>query len=151
VNCSSASVVCTTHQLPHPAHSPNLSPSDCHLFGLVKDALHGCHFAGDNELKQSFNDVLQSQGREFYSTGIQCLTQRWKKCEEKMETLWKNSFIIAKDVWIIHIKFIVISIILPEKNFHTASHTANCPCGKHSYLKSVSTFLNTDFKYYWLW
>jgi histone-lysine N-methyltransferase SETMAR len=51
--------------LPHPAHSPDLAPSDYHMFGPVKDALRGCHFADDNELKQSFRDVLRSRGREF--------------------------------------------------------------------------------------
>jgi hypothetical protein len=52
--------------LPHPAHSPHLAPSDYHLFNFVKNALHGHHFADDNKLKQSFHDVLQSQGKEFY-------------------------------------------------------------------------------------
>jgi hypothetical protein len=33
----------------------------------------------------------------------------------KMETLWKNSFIIAKDVQIIHVNFIVIAITFSEK------------------------------------
>jgi hypothetical protein len=44
--------------LPHPAHNPDLAPSNYHLFGSVKDTLHGHHFADDNELKQSFCDVL---------------------------------------------------------------------------------------------
>jgi histone-lysine N-methyltransferase SETMAR len=60
--------------LPHPVHSPNLAPSNYHLFGRLKDALCGCHFEDDNELKQSFCDVLQNQGREFYSTDT-ALTQ----------------------------------------------------------------------------
>jgi hypothetical protein len=46
--------------LPCHVHSPDLAPCDYHLFGLVKDALHGCHFSYDNELKQSFCDVHQS-------------------------------------------------------------------------------------------
>jgi histone-lysine N-methyltransferase SETMAR len=68
--------------LPHPAHSLDLAPSDCHLFGRVKCVLHGRHFAHDSELKQSFRDVLRSRDREFYNTGIQHLTQRWRKCVE---------------------------------------------------------------------
>jgi histone-lysine N-methyltransferase SETMAR len=46
--------------LPRPAQSLDLAPSDCHLFGSVKDSLSGCHFADDDQLKQSFYDVLQS-------------------------------------------------------------------------------------------
>jgi hypothetical protein len=57
--------------LPHPAHSPGMAPSSYHLFGPVKRALRGCHFANNNELKQSFCNVFLSQGREFYNTGIQ--------------------------------------------------------------------------------
>jgi hypothetical protein len=53
------------------AHSPDLAPSDCGLFGPVRDALRGRHFADGNELKQSFRDVLRSRGREFYNTGVQ--------------------------------------------------------------------------------
>jgi hypothetical protein len=26
--------------LPHPAHSPDLTPSDYHILGLLKDVLH---------------------------------------------------------------------------------------------------------------
>jgi hypothetical protein len=51
--------------LPHPAHSPDLAPSDYHLFGPVKDALRGRHFADDDELKQVFRDVLRSRGRGY--------------------------------------------------------------------------------------
>jgi hypothetical protein len=50
--------------LPCPVDSPDLAHSNYHLFGPVKDALCGCHFA-DDKLKQSFCDVLESQGREF--------------------------------------------------------------------------------------
>jgi hypothetical protein len=56
--------------LPHPAHSPNLPPSDYHLFALVKDALRGRHFADDNEVKQSLCDVLRSRVREFYKARV---------------------------------------------------------------------------------
>jgi histone-lysine N-methyltransferase SETMAR len=59
--------------LPHPAHSPDLAPSDYHLFSPVKDALHGRHMAGDNELTQSFCDLLQVKAGNF--TTVQCLTQ----------------------------------------------------------------------------
>jgi hypothetical protein len=37
--------------LPHLAHTPDLASSSYHLFGPVKDALHGRHFAYNNEVK----------------------------------------------------------------------------------------------------
>jgi hypothetical protein len=68
--------------LPHPAHSPDLTPAGYHLFGPVKNAVRGCHIADGNKLNQSFLDVLRSRGRELYNTGTQRLTQRWQKCVE---------------------------------------------------------------------
>jgi hypothetical protein len=45
---------------PQPDHSPDLVPIIYYLFGPVKDALDGRHFAYDNEFKESFRDVLRS-------------------------------------------------------------------------------------------
>jgi hypothetical protein len=59
-----------------------VAPCYCHLFAPVKDALRGRHFADDNELKQSVRNALRSRGREFYSNGMQLLTERWQKCVE---------------------------------------------------------------------
>jgi hypothetical protein len=72
--------------LPHPAHSPDLAHFKYRLFGPVRDALRGRHFADDNELKQSFSDALRSRGREFCNTGTKLLTQRWQNVL-KMEIL----------------------------------------------------------------
>jgi hypothetical protein len=66
-------------------------------------------------LKRSFHGVLWSQGREFYNTGIQHLTQYWKKCVGNAETLQKNFLIIAKDVWIIHVNYSYCNYIFWEK------------------------------------
>jgi hypothetical protein len=62
--------------LSHPAHSPDLAPSNYHLFGCVKDALRGHHSADDNKLKQIFCHVLQSQGGEFYNNGKNVLEMK---------------------------------------------------------------------------
>jgi histone-lysine N-methyltransferase SETMAR len=66
--------------LPHPLYSPDLAPSDFHLFGLLKDSLRGRRFADDDELKHSVREELRRFSKELYATGIQRLTQRWKKC-----------------------------------------------------------------------
>jgi hypothetical protein len=71
--------------LPRPAHSPYLAPSGCGLFGPVKDAPRGRHFADDNELKQSYRDVrVVSGGRELHNIGTQRLNQLWQKCVENV-------------------------------------------------------------------
>jgi histone-lysine N-methyltransferase SETMAR len=65
--------------LSHPPYSPDLAPSDFHLFVLLKDALRGRRFADDDELKHSVSEELRRFSKEFYATGIQHLTQRWGK------------------------------------------------------------------------
>jgi hypothetical protein len=62
------------------------------------------------------HDVLQSRGKEFYNTDVQCLTQHWQKCVENVVTLCKNSLIIAKYVWIVNINLTVIPVTFYEKN-----------------------------------
>jgi histone-lysine N-methyltransferase SETMAR len=55
---------------PHPPYSPDLEPSDFHLYGPLKDALRGRRFADDDELKHSVREELRHFSKEFYSTGI---------------------------------------------------------------------------------
>jgi len=69
--------------LEHPAHSPDLAPSDFHLFGPLKNALRGRRFAADDEVKAAVHDWLCSQPQTFFSNGIKKLTDRWAKCMEK--------------------------------------------------------------------
>jgi histone-lysine N-methyltransferase SETMAR len=38
--------------LKHPPYSPELAPSDFHLFGPLKEHLRGQKFAGDNEVME---------------------------------------------------------------------------------------------------
>lgn len=66
--------------LQHPAYSPDLAPSDYHLFGPLKDNLRGRHFGTTNELKEAVHDFLHNQPKSFYSSGIEKLINRWTKC-----------------------------------------------------------------------
>jgi hypothetical protein len=67
-------------------------------------ALRGNHSADDNELKQSFSDVLRSQGKKFYNIGTQKLTKHWQKCVENEEDFVENSNFNAK-VYETHMQF----------------------------------------------
>lgn len=84
--------------LSQPVQSPDLTPSDYHLFDPLKHELYGRHFADDNEWKQSLRDVLQCRGKEFHIAGIQSLNQRRQKCVENERDLVKNSLTITKDM-----------------------------------------------------
>jgi histone-lysine N-methyltransferase SETMAR len=51
--------------IPHPAYSPDLTPSDYHVFGPLKEALSGKKFSTDDEIKEAVHRWLQSQ-RSFF-------------------------------------------------------------------------------------
>jgi histone-lysine N-methyltransferase SETMAR len=52
--------------IPHPAYSPDLAPSDYHVFGPFKEALGGKKFSTDSEIKEAVHRWLLSQSEEFF-------------------------------------------------------------------------------------
>ena len=66
----------------HPPYSPDLAPSDYHLFGPLKEALRGRRSTSDQEAKDAWH---AAQLKTFFSEGIRKLVQRWTKCVEKQE------------------------------------------------------------------
>jgi GMP synthase-like glutamine amidotransferase len=57
----------------HPPYSPDLAPSDYHLFLHMKRFLAGKQFHSDAEVKTTVNNWLQQQAVDFFDTGIQKL------------------------------------------------------------------------------
>uniref|UniRef100_A0A4W6CBK6 Histone-lysine N-methyltransferase SETMAR n=1 Tax=Lates calcarifer TaxID=8187 RepID=A0A4W6CBK6_LATCA len=66
--------------LPHPPYSPDLAPSDFHLFGPLKAFTRGTKFESDDEVKSVVSDWLRHQSKDFYAEGIRKLVHRWEKC-----------------------------------------------------------------------
>ncbi|KAJ4438533.1 hypothetical protein ANN_14478 [Periplaneta americana] len=67
--------------LDHPPYSPDLTPSDLHVFLHLKKFLSsGERFGNDEELKISVTRWFHSQAAEFYDRGIQKLIPRCDKC-----------------------------------------------------------------------
>ena len=71
--------------LPHPPYSPDLAPSDFHLFGPLKEFTKGTKFESDDEVKSVVSDWLRHQSKDFYAEGIGKLVHRWKKCVKLMK------------------------------------------------------------------
>ena len=53
--------------LPHPSYSPDLAPSDFHLFGPLKDALRGTRFEDDKSVIRTVRTWLREQETSRYS------------------------------------------------------------------------------------
>lgn len=65
-----------------PPHSPDLAPSDYHLFGPLKQHLGGMKFETDEELKNEVDRFFKNQSVQFFEQGIFNLKKRWEKCIE---------------------------------------------------------------------
>ena len=63
--------------LPHPSYSPDLAPSDYHLFGFVKDQLRGQRYETTEAIQKAVRQCLRMAGTEFYRRGIFKLPERW--------------------------------------------------------------------------
>jgi len=70
------------HCLYHPPYSPDLAPSDYHLFPGLKKQLKGRHFSSDAEVIAAAETRLGGQPSDFFLSGLQKLEQRAKKCIE---------------------------------------------------------------------
>jgi hypothetical protein len=68
-----------------------------------------------DELKQSFYICSKVEAGHFMMLVYSVLLSVGKSVLKI--TLWKSRFIITKDVWIVHVNFIVIAITFFEKKF----------------------------------
>ena len=66
--------------LPHPAYSPDLSPTDYHFFKHLDNFLHDKCLENQDDAKNAFNAFVTYREPDFYSSGINKLIYRWQKC-----------------------------------------------------------------------
>jgi hypothetical protein len=66
--------------LDHPPYSPDLAPSDLHLFGSLNEHVDERRFATDGEVQQAVMSWLQALDTDFFYVGIDALVYRWDKC-----------------------------------------------------------------------
>ncbi|GFO25927.1 transposase [Plakobranchus ocellatus] len=80
--------------LPHPAHSPDLAPSDFHLFGPLKRHLGGMAFEREDDLISVLTNWFDNLDVDFFRVGINSLLLRWQKCidlhGDYVEKVWKS-------------------------------------------------------------
>ncbi|KAK3095731.1 hypothetical protein FSP39_018221 [Pinctada imbricata] len=55
----------------HPPYSPDLAPSDFHLFSKLKAAISGTHFQSDDDVIFAVDGFLTSQDKEFFKSANQ--------------------------------------------------------------------------------
>lgn len=65
--------------LPHAPYSPDLAPSDYHLFRSMQHGLRDLLFTKEDQVKKWVTEFLASKPSQFYSDGIKNLLNRWRK------------------------------------------------------------------------
>ena len=66
--------------IPHPPYSPDLAPSDYHLFLNLQNFLTGKNFTSDDQLKNEVATFFDRQDENFFRKGIRALVETWTKC-----------------------------------------------------------------------
>jgi [histone H3]-lysine36 N-dimethyltransferase SETMAR len=65
--------------LAHPPYSPDLAPTDFHLFRSLSNAMHGVTFSTDAELRVWLDYFFDKRPCDFYRHGIENLVERWEE------------------------------------------------------------------------
>ena len=68
--------------MPHPPYSPDLAPSDYHLYRSLQNHLNGKIFDSNEAFKNELIHFFASKNQTFYESGIMKLTERWQKVIE---------------------------------------------------------------------
>ena len=69
--------------LPHLPYSPDIAPSDYHLFRTISYGLDKQHFTSYKEAKNWVDSWIASKDEEFCKRGIRMLPARWSKVVER--------------------------------------------------------------------
>ncbi|UYV77494.1 hypothetical protein LAZ67_15001263 [Cordylochernes scorpioides] len=76
--------------LPHPPYSPDLAPSDYHLFTSLGHALKNQEFSNSDILRKWLVDWFDSKGIEFFRQGIRKLPERWSESRRRVFEWYKR-------------------------------------------------------------
>jgi histone-lysine N-methyltransferase SETMAR len=69
--------------LPHPPYSPDLAPSDFHLFPKMNKYLRGQRFHSSEDVQNEVKKLLRAQD-VFFSEGLDKLIYRYDKCLNRL-------------------------------------------------------------------
>ena len=69
-------------ELCNPAKSPDLAPSDYHIFHSLKNHLAGTEFKNEDEARNFVQNFFDHKTANWYANGINQLPTRWAKVIE---------------------------------------------------------------------
>ena len=69
--------------LTHPPYSPDIAPSDFHLFWSLQNSLSGKNFNSLEDCKRHLKLFFAQKDKKFGEAGIMKLPEKWQKVEEQ--------------------------------------------------------------------
>ena len=69
--------------MPHPPYSPEIAPSNYHLFSSLQNHLDRKTFDSNEAIKNELIQFFAYKNQTFYESGIMELTKRWQKVIEQ--------------------------------------------------------------------
>jgi hypothetical protein len=64
--------------LPHPPYSPDLAPSDYHLFRSLSNNLHGVSFNNNDGFQNWLDNFFKAKLADFFKCGTEILLECWE-------------------------------------------------------------------------
>ena len=77
--------------LSHRPHSPDLTPTDYHVYRSLKDSLRGQRFGCDEEVVHAINDWFKVQDKKIFVDGVTCMYIDWKNVLHLKEITLKKT------------------------------------------------------------
>lgn len=68
----------------HPPYSPDLAPTDYHLFQALDHFLQGKIFNSQQAVETAFRDFITTRSPGFFAAGINKLPLRWQNCIDSL-------------------------------------------------------------------
>lgn len=68
--------------LPHPPYSPDVAPTDYHLFRSLDNFMRGKSCSDRNSMESALNEYFSQKNNQFFREGIYKLPDRWRKVVE---------------------------------------------------------------------
>jgi histone-lysine N-methyltransferase SETMAR len=76
--------------MPHPAYSPDLAPSDYHMFRSMATFFKGKRFTDVGDVENGCRDFFSSKPKTWYRHGIEDLARRWLLTIENNEMYFET-------------------------------------------------------------
>ena len=67
----------------HPLHSPDIAPSDFHLFWSLQNSFNGKNFNSLEDCKRHLEQFFAQKDEKFWEDGIMKLPEKWQKVVEQ--------------------------------------------------------------------